>query len=312
MTTPYGAADIKAAQEVADLIKAGNTKEAGVALANEYVRLDKGTAWFDDFLKQVKQDNADDLKSNSHLPGIEFGPDTDGNLRVNVTTPGHVSGNLWRDRDEIFAAITTKSETVGDVGGKDKSGNETAVAAYGSTLHTHGHVGVIAEDQSTVHAESGAEVVALKGSFVHTAVGDSREKLRVTAFDGSTVRAGSGSEVIAEAGSAVYAREYAQVTARDGSRVEAGDQSHVTAEYGSLVLASNQSQVTAENGSLVLVRQNSQVLAKAGSHIFSDDTTKVNLQPGAELLSGEQFQNLLEKLDNRTKSSNDRHMDKSD
>ena len=171
-----------------------------------------------------------------------------------MTTPAWIWGNLWRDNNPVFSAVSSSSMYRGLVVGKDIV--ETAVA----------------EPNSILAASHNANVIAMKGSIVD--VGGSGT--HVTAEYGSTVHATYDSQTVAENGSNVFALQDAWVVAKNGSFVVAGDKSTVLAGAGSVVAAENTSNISAASGSMVIDLGN--------PHIAT--------QPGAKVLTLEQFRAL--------------------
>jgi hypothetical protein len=237
MTTQFEANEDAAARHAADLIKAGSATELGSTLAEDFFALGKDGTKFADFLKRVSADNAEDRKANDYLPGLDYSISFWGNTRVNLTTPGEIFGNLWRNKEEVFADLKS-GKIIG--GGPAASGNETAIA--------EGSSWVVALGNSHVITQFGADVDAYGNAQVTCKVGT-----RVTAF--------RHSQVTAAAGCGVNANEDAQVTAEAGSGVRADDRARVIAESGSHVSAYENSQVTAQLGSEVDVHDQATVIS---------------------------------------------------
>jgi hypothetical protein len=208
----------KPARIVADVAKAGDAKELGSMLAAAYLAIGQDGGKFGNFLKQVSADNADDRKANPYLPGFEYAPDSDGNLRADLTTPGKTLGNAWRDKEEVFADIKSGQSILGTAAGVDGQ-NESAIAEAGSFVKSSGNAQVTALDGATVYAYANSGVTAEKGS--KTLAYDNSQ---VTAEAGSGVSALGKSQVIAQAGSVVVVYGDAQVTAQPGSHVVPADQ----------------------------------------------------------------------------------------
>lgn len=210
------------ARKVADLITTGDTTAIGNKLAEEYLALTTNGEDFRDFLKKVKEKNTDDLKAAANLPGLEY--TASDNLRVSITTPGQYFGNLWRNSEEVFAAIKNGKKNFGGepiVGGPGAR-QEVAVAEGTSATDAYGNSLVIAKKGSIVHSHMDSQVKALPGSYVW-AYDDSQ----VTAQDGSYVYAHDHSQVMALEGSTILAVGHAQVTAEHGVTIESHDHAKV-------------------------------------------------------------------------------------
>ena len=93
----------KGAREVADLLKDGKTAEAGDRLRDDFKNM--STDEFKAFVKQVDKYNEDDRATNSKLPDITFHETSlEGTTviqSVDITTPGKVFGNMWRDSETV-------------------------------------------------------------------------------------------------------------------------------------------------------------------------------------------------------------------
>ncbi len=91
------------AREVADLLKDGKTEEAGSRLLDDFKNM--STEDFRQFVKQVDEMNAGDRTTNKNLPDIEFKETsvagTEAIQRVDITTPGKVFGNMWRNSETV-------------------------------------------------------------------------------------------------------------------------------------------------------------------------------------------------------------------
>lgn len=224
MTMDSDAAVQREASKVAALISAGDTTAIGNKLAEEYLEFTKNGKDFRDFLKVVKEKNTNDLKATANLPALEYTSSPSGNLRVSITTPGHYLGNLWRDSEEVFAAIKN---------GKQNFGGAPAVGWPGAT-----HEVAIAEGTSAVDAYGDSRVIAKDGSVVHSYMHS-----KVTAQPGSYVRAYNDSEVTAQGGASVYAEDHAHVKALAGSCIFATENASVIAERGSAIEAHDHASV---------------------------------------------------------------------
>jgi hypothetical protein len=296
MTTSLDAGDVQAARNVADLVKADNAKEVGNSLAQDYLAMGKDGARFGEFLKKIAADNAADQKTNNKLPGLDYGPDSQGDLRVNLTTPGRFWGNHWRDEEEVFADIKTTGQEFGSVGGIITTGNETAIADTGSNVDAYGNVNVIAEDRAYVNAHADAHVTAERGSVVTIGSGYSNSIGHVIAKDGSTVIASTNTQITAEAGSNVEGHDNAQITAEANSDVVAHDNAQVTAETDSRVVAHDNSQITAESKAVVGAYDKAHVLAKSGAFVINDGDPNVTAEAGATVITPFQFEQLKQIL----------------
>ena len=94
------------AREVADLIKEGKTEQAGDRLRDDFKNM--STDEFRAFVKQVDQYNADDRSVNKNLPDLVVNETemagTKAIQSLDITTPGKVFGNMWRNSTEILDA----------------------------------------------------------------------------------------------------------------------------------------------------------------------------------------------------------------
>jgi len=93
----------KGAREVADLLKDGKTQEAGERLNDDFHKMP--TDEFRKLVKQVDSYNADDRTTNKNLPDIEIRETSMENTTVvqsvDITTPGKVFGNMWRNSETV-------------------------------------------------------------------------------------------------------------------------------------------------------------------------------------------------------------------
>jgi hypothetical protein len=197
MTTTGPSEDV-AARHIADAVKTGDSAEVGRQLANEFLDLQKNGQSTRDFLDKVKADNASDLKTNDHLPGLEISTDASGNLHADITKPDSFWGNFDRSKQEVFADIKTGYASRMDLDGKPYqiSGSETAIA----------------ENHGNVWASGNANVIAESGSRVNL-----NDKATATAENGSTVVAWNHSTINAESGSQALPMDSAHVNAEAGS-----------------------------------------------------------------------------------------------
>jgi len=132
----------KGAREVADLVKDGKTEEVGNRLRDDFQHM--STEEFRAFVKQVDQYNADDRATNKNLPDIVVNETkmegTTAVQSIDITTPGKVFGNMWRNSTEVLdaghgAGMLAHTESL--IGGRnaqleqayqmaERSSNETA------------------------------------------------------------------------------------------------------------------------------------------------------------------------------------------
>ena len=93
----------KGAREVADLLKQGKTEEVGNRLRDDFQHM--STQEFKDFMHALKDENKADQKIDKKLPGIELHETTLEGMsaisQVDITTPGKVFGNLWRNSETV-------------------------------------------------------------------------------------------------------------------------------------------------------------------------------------------------------------------
>ncbi len=68
--------------------------------STNYVRCATDEREFLQIMRKAQEDNASDLKANSSLPGLEVYTEIDG-VKVDVTTPGAITGNLWRNSQRV-------------------------------------------------------------------------------------------------------------------------------------------------------------------------------------------------------------------
>jgi hypothetical protein len=91
------------AREVADYLKEGKIEQAGERLRDDFQHMT--TDEFRAFVKQVDQYNADDRATNKDLPDITFHETslegTQAIQKVDITTPGKVFGNMWRNSETV-------------------------------------------------------------------------------------------------------------------------------------------------------------------------------------------------------------------
>jgi len=91
----------KGARQVADLLKEGKTEEAGERLRDDFKNMSSDD--FKAFVKQVDKYNENDRATNSKLPDITFHQTSfEGTTviqSVDITTPGKVFGNMWRNSE---------------------------------------------------------------------------------------------------------------------------------------------------------------------------------------------------------------------
>src|SRR5687767_2256238 len=89
------------AREVADLLKDGNTEEVGNRLRDDFQNM--STEDYRQLIHKIDDMNAQDRKTNSSLPDIEFHETsmegTSAIHDVSITTPGKVFGNMWRNSE---------------------------------------------------------------------------------------------------------------------------------------------------------------------------------------------------------------------
>jgi len=126
-----------------------------------------------------------------------------------------------------------------------------AVTALGCRVYARDSQ-VIADFGTFVVARAGANVTALRGSYIMAMEESTTEAdlgANVAAMKGSNVLAGSESTVSAHCGSKVKAEKGSHVIARPGSKVEAYVGSFVVAECGSHVAAIVGSYISAMPGS---------------------------------------------------------------
>ncbi len=127
-----------------------------------------------DFLAQLKQTNAADLKADQNLPGLVI-DDQGQTVAVGISTPGKVFGNKWRNEENLVTIVESAEYTAkpGTFTIADAGANVTAlegakfVAAKGSNVTMDDWTGVLdAKSGSVVDAQGpGAIVEAYKGSI---------------------------------------------------------------------------------------------------------------------------------------------------
>jgi hypothetical protein len=92
------------AREVADLLKEGKTEDVASRLRDDFQNM--SSEEFRQFIQKVDQFNAEDRAANQDLPDIEFTETemvgTKAIQQVEITTPGKVFGNWWRNSETVI------------------------------------------------------------------------------------------------------------------------------------------------------------------------------------------------------------------
>jgi hypothetical protein len=96
---------VQGATEMEDLLKQGKTKEFSDRLRSDYTSM--STDDFRQFMHNLNDLNKADRAANANLPGLELHETsvngTEAIQRVELTTPGKVFGNYWRNSQAVIA-----------------------------------------------------------------------------------------------------------------------------------------------------------------------------------------------------------------
>jgi hypothetical protein len=87
-------------RELANYIKNGQNHELAQALTQDFKDLKRSD--FQALMSQIERTNSADLKVNAHIPAGEFRKNRSGNYELNITTPGQIFGNHWRDETIVW------------------------------------------------------------------------------------------------------------------------------------------------------------------------------------------------------------------